>query len=283
MEILVTGAGGQLGSDIVLLLAEQGHRVTGIDIGELDLTDENAVNTYFRQNKFNAVVHCAAYTAVDRAEAEVEKCMTANSEATAYLSSACKTGKTKLLYISTDYVFSGDKETPYLTEDEPAPANVYGKSKLGGELAVTSSLSNYFIIRISWVFGLNGNNFVKTMLRLGKENSSVNVVCDQTGSPTYTKDLAVLIGEMIKTDKYGIYHATNEGFCTWAQFAQEIFSCSGLDITVNKIPAKDYPTAAQRPVNSCMSKDKLSNMGFNRLPKWQDALARFLHELKSNP
>lgn len=278
MKILVTGVGGQLGYDVCRELTARGIEHRGVDIGDFDITDAQAVRACLTACRPDAVIHCSAWTAVDKAEDEPEKCRTVNVDGTRHIAAVCKEIGAKMLYISTDYVFPGTGERFYEPEDPTGPLGVYGETKLGGEQAVRELLERFFIVRISWVFGKNGNNFVKTMLRLGETRAEVSVVCDQVGSPTYTADLAPLLCDMVETEKYGVYHATNEGVCTWAEFAQEAFRLAGKDVKVNAIPTSEYPTRAVRPLNSRMSKDKLEEMGFVRLPVWQDALGRYLKE-----
>ncbi len=274
--ILVTGITGQLGYDVAKELEQRGENFIGTTRKELDLSKPDEVKNFIIEKKPSAVIHCAAYTAVDKAESEAELALTVNGLATRKIAEGCKEIGAKMLYISTDYVFGGDGDTPYEISDEKAPQNIYGKSKLLGEDSVIALLRNYFIVRISWVFGSNGKNFVKTMLNFDKRRKKISVVDDQIGSPTYTADLAPLLVDMINSDKYGIYHATNEGFCSWAEFAEEIFKQSGREITVEKIPTSDYPTPAKRPFNSRLSKKTLDEAGFKRLPDWQDAVTRFL-------
>ena len=274
--ILVTGITGQLGYDVAKELERRGENFIGTTRKELDLSKPDEVKNFIIEKKPSAVIHCAAYTAVDKAESEAELALTVNGLATRKIAEGCKEIGAKMLYISTDYVFGGDGDTPYEISDEKAPQNIYGKSKLLGEDSVIALLRNYFIVRISWVFGSNGKNFVKTMLNFDKRRKKISVVDDQIGSPTYTADLAPLLVDMINSDKYGIYHATNEGFCSWAEFAEEIFKQSGREITVEKIPTSDYPTPAKRPFNSRLSKKTLDEAGFKRLPDWQDAVTRFL-------
>lgn len=281
MKILVTGYNGQLGYDVVKAGVSQGLDMTGVGIDDLDITDEQAVHAAVNRIHPDAIVHCAAYTAVDKAEDEVDLCRRVNVEGTRYLAEAAKKINAKMMYISTDYVYDGQGMEPYTEADRPAPIGQYGLTKYEGELALQSILENWYIIRISWVFGINGNNFIKTMLRLAESRSELNVVGDQYGSPTYTADLAKLIVSMIQTEQYGIYHATNEGICSWAEFAEEIFRQAGKDVKVNRISTEEYPTRAVRPKNSRMSKDKLEVCGFQRLPHWQDALERYLEELKA--
>ena len=254
------------------------HR--GVDIAAFDITDVKATREYIMNYCPDAVIHCSAWTAVDKAEDKLDKVRAVNTEGPRNIAAVCKEIGAKLLYISTDYVFPGTGERFYEPEDPTGPLGAYGETKLGGELAVKELLEKYFIVRISWVFGMNGNNFVKTMLRLAETKTELNVVCDQIGSPTYTADLAPLLCNMIMTEKYGVYHATNEGVCSWAEFAQEIFRLAGKNVKVNPVSTSEYPTKAARPLNSRMSKDKLEKMGFARLPDWHDALARYIHELE---
>ncbi len=280
MKVLVTGAGGQMGYDVCKVLTARGIEHKGVDIADFDITDQQATRDYITGCRPDAAIQCSAWTAVDRAEDEPDKCRAVNVDGTRNIAAACKEIGAKMLYISTDYVFPGTGERFYEPDDPTGPLGVYGKTKLGGELAVRELLERYFIVRTSWVFGRNGNNFVKTMLRLAETKTEVNVVCDQVGSPTYTADLAPLLCDMIVTENYGVYHATNEGVCSWAEFAREIFRMAGKDVRVNAIPTCEYPTRAVRPLNSRMSKDKLAKAGFSRLPSWQDALARYLSELE---
>ena len=279
--ILVTGITGQLGFDVTKELERRGENFIGTTKKELDLSKPDEVKNFIIEKKPSTVIHCAAYTAVDKAESEAELALTVNGLATRKIAEACREIGAKMLYVSTDYVFGGDGETPYEISDEKAPQNIYGKSKLLGEDSVIALLRDYFIVRISWVFGINGKNFVKTMLNFDKRRKKISVVNDQIGSPTYTADVAPLLVDMINSDKYGIYHATNEGFCSWAEFAEEIFKQAGREITVEKIPTSDYPTPAKRPFNSRLSKKTLDEAGFKRLPSWQDAVTRFLAEMKN--
>ena len=276
MTILVTGAKGQLGTDVVKELSDRGIAHKGVDRADFVITDRKAVFEAMQSYRPDAVIHCAAYTAVDKAEDEPELCRLVNEVGTKNIALACKEVGAKIIYISTEYVFAGDGETFHKPNDPTQPVSVYGTTKLAGEKAVLETLDKAFIVRISWAFGANGSNFVKTMLRLGKERDELNVVCDQIGSPTYTADLAPLLCDMAATEKYGIYHVANEGICSWADFAKEIFRQAGLDVKVNPIPAKDYPTKAVRPYNSRMDKTCLDTAGFTRLPHWKDALGRYL-------
>jgi dTDP-4-dehydrorhamnose reductase len=289
MKILVTGSAGQLGTDVMAELAKRNKTdepspclALGIDISELDITDGDAVHAYLSAHKPQCVIHCAAYTAVDKAEDEVELCFEVNEKGTENLARACKEIDAEMIYISTDYVFDGKGDEPYETDAVKASVSTYGKSKLAGEEAVLRYLEKYYIVRISWVFGHSGNNFVKTMLKLASGDGppvSLNVVSDQVGSPTYTPDLAVLLCDMALSGKYGAYHATNEGFCTWAEFAIEIMRQSKKTCKINPIPTEQYPTKATRPKNSRLSKASLDDNGFARLPEWQDALKRFLGDM----
>jgi dTDP-4-dehydrorhamnose reductase len=279
MKVFVTGATGQLGYDVMRELEKRGHKGVGTSSKDMDITDALKVEQVISASEAEAVIHCAAYTAVDAAEDNEEICRKINAEGTENIARVCKKYKLKMMYISTDYVFDGQGKRPWEPEDERHPLNIYGSSKYEGELAVESILEQYFIVRIAWVFGLNGKNFVKTMLNLGKTKDEVNVVNDQIGSPTYTYDLSRLLVDMIETNHYGHYHATNEGECSWYEFACEIFRQSGIDIKVNPVTSDMFPAKAKRPSNSRMNKDKLEENGYVRLPKWEDALKRYLEEL----
>lgn len=280
MKILVTGVNGQLGHDVILRLTDLDIACQGVDIGDFDLTDETAVTAWIRAYEPTAVIHCAAYTAVDRSEDEPELCRAVNVTGTANIARVCRDIGAKMMYISTDYVFGGAGERPFESGDPKDPKGQYGLTKLQGEEQVLQYLKEYFIVRTAWVFGKNGKNFVKTMLRLGQERSELTVVNDQFGSPTYTRDLAVLLCEMIATDRYGVYHATNEGFCSWYDFATAIMTEAGLPAIVRPVTSDQYPTRAVRPKNSRLSKQSLDLTGFQRLPPWRDALRRYLLELK---
>lgn len=280
MKIIVTGVKGQLGFDAVRELKQRGYTdILGIDIEDLDITNAKEVSTFFEINRPNVIIHCAAYTAVDKAEDNQDLCYLVNVTGTKYLVDEAKKYDAKFVYISTDYIFDGEKESPYETDDRPNPKSIYGNSKYLGELE-TMKHEKHFIVRISWVFGKNGFNFVKTMIRLGKEKSQLNVVNDQFGSPTYTYDLSRLLVDLVESEKYGIYHATNEGVCTWFEFTKEIFKQTQVTIPVYPILSSEYPTKAARPKNSCMSKSSLDQNGFNRLPDWKDALSRYLEEIE---
>ncbi|MCH1982194.1 dTDP-4-dehydrorhamnose reductase [Ruminococcus sp. OA3] len=280
MRVLVTGVKGQLGYDVVNELTKRGHEAVGVDVEEMDITDPGAVERVITDARVEAVIHCAAYTAVDAAEDHVDICRRVNAYGTENVAKVCEKLDLKMMYISTDYVFDGEGTRPWEPDDERHPLNVYGQTKYEGEVAVTDHVARFFIVRIAWVFGVNGKNFIKTMLNLGKTHDTLTVVNDQTGSPTYTYDLAVLLVDMIHTDKYGFYHATNEGLCTWYEFAVEIFRQAGMDVNVLPVSASEYPAKAKRPSNSRMNKDKLDENGFQRLPSWQDALGRYLKEIQ---
>lgn len=279
MKVLVTGFNGQLGYDVIKELESRGVECKGVDMQDFDITDKEQTLAYVKNYNPDAVVHCAAYTAVDKAEDDEENCRRVNVDGSENLALACKELNAKMLYVSTDYVYGGNGDVPFETTDETDPKSVYGRTKLEGENAVRKHLSKYFVVRTSWVFGINGNNFVKTMLRLGAERDELNVVDDQIGSPTYTPDLARLICDLIVTEKYGIYHGTNENYCSWAEFASEIMKLGGRKAVVNPIPSSQYPARAQRPLNSRLSKACLDEAGIERLPSWQNALERYIREL----
>jgi len=283
MKVLVTGANGQLGYDVIKRLKKSGIECLGTDRDSMDLTNEGQVKRVIRDYNPNIVIQCAAYTAVDKAEDEKELCYAVNVLGTRYVAEVCKELNAKMVYISTDYVFDGEGEEPFGVEDKPNPINYYGQTKYEGELEVQDKLDKYFIVRISWVFGSNGNNFVKTMLRLGREKNEISVVADQIGSPTYTFDLAKLLVEMIQTDKYGIYHKTNEGYCSWHEFACEIFKQANIDVKVNRVNTEDYPTEAKRPKNSRLLKTKGYEKFATNMQSWERALMLYLsRELKNN-
>lgn len=281
MKVLVTGVNGQLGHDVVNELEKRGIEAVPTDIKEMDITDADSVDRVIKTASPDAVIHCAAYTAVDAAEENETICRKINVDGTQNIANVCKELDIKMIYISTDYVFGGQGERPWEPEDERDPQSVYGQTKYEGELAVQNTLDKYFIVRIAWVFGINGKNFVKTMLNLSKTHKRLTVVNDQFGSPTYTYDLSKLLVDMVQTDKYGIYHATNEGICSWHEFACAIFEAAGIEMEVAPVSTAEYGAKATRPYNSRMSKDKLTENGFDRLPTWQDALERYLEELKN--
>ena len=280
MKILVTGAKGQFGYDVIKALRVRGIECQGVDIEDFDITNYSLTEKYIKRYNPYAVIHCSAYTAVDTAEDEAEVCYKVNTIGTENIAKCCRNIDAKMIYISTDYVFSGNGKSFYEIDDITDPIRIYGKTKLAGEYAIKDYISKYFIVRISWVFGINGNNFIKTMLKLGENQKMVNVVGDQIGSPTYTADLAELLCDMVISDKYGIYHATNEGVCSWAEFAEEIFKQAKLLVKVNYISSDNYQTKAKRPKNSRLSKRELEKNGFKKLPIWQDALRRYLSELQ---
>ncbi|MEQ2464760.1 dTDP-4-dehydrorhamnose reductase [Niallia hominis] len=279
MKVLVTGYTGQLGYDVTYEGNKRGINMLGIGREDLDITNEADVYQYVQKVNPDAIIHCAAYTAVDKAEDDKETCWNVNVKGTKFIASAAKKVNAKFMYVSTDYVFDGKGEEPFKEVDKPDPVGYYGFTKYEGEKIVRDILDEHFIVRISWVFGINGHNFIKTMLRLSETRSELNVVGDQYGSPTYTFDLARLLIDMIQTERYGIYHASNEGFCTWAEFATEIFLQANRKVTVNSISTEEYPTRAVRPKNSRMSKQKLIDNGFEPLPMWQNALKHYLNEL----
>ena len=302
MKVLVTGVGGQLGHDVMNELQSRGYKGIGSDIApeyngiddgtavcsmpyiQLDITDEAAVETKISDLKPDAVIHCAAWTAVDLAEDEDKKDLVyaVNAKGTQNIANVCKKLNCKMTYISTDYVFNGKGEAPWKPDcKDYEPLSVYGETKLKGELAVANTLDKFFIVRIAWVFGKNGNNFIKTMLNLSKKYNSLRVVCDQIGTPTYTLDLSKLLVDMIETEKYGYYHATNEGgYISWYDFACEIFRQAGINIKVTPVTTAEYGVSkAARPFNSRLDKSKLTEQGFELLPTWQDALSRYLKEI----
>ena len=303
MKFFVTGVNGQLGHDVMNELIKRGHSGTGSDLApvysgiddgtavtaapyvSLDITDKNAVNRVLTEIRPDAVVHCAAWTAVDAAEDNVALVRRVNADGTRYIAEACKAIDCKMLYLSTDYVFDGEGTTPWDPDCKTyKPLNVYGQTKLEGELAVSSVLDKYFIVRIAWVFGLNGKNFIKTMINVGKTHSEVRVVSDQVGTPTYTYDLSRLLIDMCESDKYGYYHATNEGgYISWYDFCVEIYRQYGLDTKVIPVTTAEYGLSkAKRPFNSRLDKSKLVKNGFTPLPDWKDALKRYLRQLENS-
>ena len=301
MKVFVTGVAGQLGHDVMNELKKRGYEGIGSDLAPeyagvqdgsavttmpyvpLDITDKEAVEKVLTECRPDVVIHCAAWTAVDLAEDEdkMGKVRAINAGGTENIAKVCKKLDCKMVYISTDYVFDGQGTEPWQPDCTAyKPLNVYGQTKYEGELAVEELVEKFFTVRIAWVFGVNGKNFIKTMLRIGKERGAASVVDDQIGSPTYTYDLARLLVDMIQTDKYGRYHATNEGICSWYEFACEIFRAAGMDVKVTPVHSDEYPAAkAKRPMNSRMSKEKLTENGFERLPEWKDAVARYLKEI----
>lgn len=284
MKVLVTGVKGQLGYDVVNELKKRGHEAVGVDIEEMDITDAISVNRVMEEIKPEAMIHCAAWTAVDAAEEEenIPKVRAVNATGTENLAKSCKKLGCKMIYISTDYIFDGQGTQPWQPDCEDyKPLSVYGQTKLEGELAVKKYLEKYFIVRIAWVFGKNGKNFVKTMLNVGKTHEKVRVVNDQIGTPTYTYDLARLLVDMIETEKYGVYHATNEGgYISWADFTEEIYRQAGYETKVERVTTEEYGLSkAARPFNSRLDKSKLTENGFKPLPDWKDALKRYLKEI----
>lgn len=283
MKVFVTGTKGQLGHDVVRELEKRGMEAVGVDIQEMDITDAASVDRVIRAAAPDAVIHCAAYTAVDAAEENAEACRKVNADGPRNIAGVCRELDIRMISISTDYVFDGQGEHVWEPEDECAPRSVYGQTKYEGELAVQELLDKYFIVRTAWAFGLNGKNFVRTMLKLAETHDTITVVSDQFGSPTYTCDLARLLVDMVQTEKYGVYHATNEGFCSWYDFACAIFREAGVKVNVVPVTSAEYGAKANRPMNSRMSKEKLTENGFERLPSWEDALTRYLAELTVQP
>jgi dTDP-4-dehydrorhamnose reductase len=282
MRVLVTGYGGQLGYEVVRLLESRGVECRGVDVADFDLTDAAAILAYVKTYAPTVIVHCAAYTNVDKAESQPEICVAVNGVGTMNMARAAVAVGASMVYISTDYVFPGTGTRPWEVNDPYGPKNVYGLSKVQGEDAVRSLLTRYFILRTSWVFGLNGKNFVRTMLRLGREKEELRVVCDQVGSPTYAKDLARVICDLIPTEYYGIYHVRNEGFISWAEFAEMIMRKAGLSCRIVPVPSSEYPTPAKRPLNSRLSAAELAETGIAPMPSVEDALTRYLRELREN-
>lgn len=303
MKVLVTGVAGQLGFDVVNELAKRNHEIVGSDVAteyngitndettknmpyvSMDITDKESVEKIISEVNPDAVVHCAAWTAVDMAEDDdkVPKVRAVNTDGTQNIADVCKKLDCKMMYISTDYVFDGQGETPWDPDcKDYKPMNVYGETKLGGELAVSNTIDKYFIVRIAWVFGVNGKNFIKTMLNVGKTHDTVKVVNDQIGTPTYTYDLARLLVDMIESDKYGYYHATNEGgYISWYDFTCEIYKQAGYSTNVVPVTTAEYGLSkAARPFNSRLDKSKLEKNGFTPLPTWQDAVKRYLQEIE---
>ena len=279
MKILVTGISGQLGYDTEQELSRRNISHLGVSSMQMDLLNPDQIKQVIFSYHPDAVIHCAAYTNVDKAEEEQELCRQVNTEGTRQIALACAEIGSTLMYISTDYVFDGRKDAPYETDDKTHPLNMYGKTKLDGELAVKKYTDKFFVVRTSWAFGIHGNNFVKSIMRAAQTKSMLKVVDDQVGSPTYTKDLAQLLCDMIVTDKYGIYHATNEGFCSRAKFAEEIIRLAGLDTKVQPIPSSLLTAPACRPLNSRLSKEKLSHFGFRHLREWNEALREYMEIL----
>lgn len=283
MRVLVTGVKGQLGHDVMNELEKRGYEGVGVDVEEMDITDAEAVDKVIHEVHVDAVVHCAAWTAVDAAEDNVDMCRKVNAYGTENIAKICGELDIPMIYLSTDYVFDGMGERPWEPDDPVTePLNVYGQTKYEGELAVEKYAKKHYIVRIAWVFGVNGKNFIKTMLKLAKTHDRLTVVDDQIGTPTYTYDLAILLVDMLETDKYGKYHVTNEGgYISWYDFAKEIFRQAGVNVEVVPVTAEEYKAKAKRPYNSRMSKEKLTANGFKRLPTWQDALKRYLEIIRN--
>ena len=275
-NILVTGSTGQLGSDVVKELLKRGYSTLSPNRSEFNLCSEDSIRNYILNSNCEAIVHCAAYTQVDKAEDEKDLCIKINATATKHIVKCAKILDIPMIYISTDYVFDGTKDGEYTENDETNPINIYGESKLAGEKYVQEILDKYYIVRTSWVFNINGKNFIETMLHLSKANNQLSIVNDQIGSPTYTKDLSRLLVDMLETSKYGLYHATNEGYCSWYEFADTIFKLANINIDIKAINSNEYASRAKRPLNSKLSKDKLIEYGFKPLPHWEDALKDYL-------
>ena len=279
LKFMVTGVNGQLGHAVIMKLKEMNVDFVAPSREELDITKKEQVMSYITMSKPDIIVHCAAYTAVDKAEDEKDLCYLVNIEGTRAVAEAAKDINAKVVYVSTDYVFDGLGHEPHFEEKKTNPINYYGYTKEQGEKIVRELIENHFIIRTSWVYGLNGHNFVKTMLKLAESRNEINVVSDQSGVPTYTKDLAEFIVNLVQTKNYGTYHGVNEDFCSWYEFAKSIFIKSGIDMIVNPITTEDYPTRAKRPLNSRLSKANTDKAGIDRMPHWEDALTRFIQEL----
>lgn len=269
MKVVVTGAAGQLGKDVLLELERKNHQAYGLDRQQLDITIEEDVMAYISEVKPDVILHCAAYTNVDAAEENEDAAYAVNAAGTEYLAKAASQNGAKMLYVSTDYVFDGSANKPYEVDEPTKPLGAYGRTKLAGEQLLQKNLDEFFIVRTAWVFGIHGNNFVKTMLRLGKERGEVGVVHDQVGSPTYTVDLAQLMVELMETDKYGVYHATNSGICSWYEFAVEIFKQAKMDVKVNPLTTDQFPRPAARPKYSVLSKKRIEQEGLNPLRDWK--------------
>lgn len=280
MKILVTGAKGQLGTDVVDILKNEDFEVYGFSREELNVTNEGEVQRVISELTPDVIIHTAAFTKVDLAEKEVETAYQVNAVGTRNVVVAAEKIGAKVCYLSTDYVFDGTGTRPYHEYDVPNPLSIYGKSKLAGEVLTQSLCSRYFIVRTSWVYGHHGNNFVKTMLRLANEQKEINVVCDQIGSPTYSEDLAEFLTELVKTERYGIYHASNRGNCSWYEFAKEIFSRSGFKIIVNPISTEEYPSRVRRPAYSVLDDIAIRVNGFSPLPHWKEGLDKFFNKME---
>lgn len=280
MKVVVTGAAGQLGQDVMRELARKNHQAFGTGRTQLDITNEADVTAYISEVKPDVILHCAAYTNVDAAEENEDVAYQINAAGTEYLAKAAKLTGAKMLYISTDYVFDGTATEPYEVDEPTKPLGAYGRTKLAGEQLLQKHLDEFFIVRTAWVFGIYGNNFVKTMIRLGQERGEVGVVHDQVGSPTYTVDLAQFMVELMETDKYGVYHATNSGICSWYDFAVEIFKQAEMNVKVNPLTSDQFPRPAARPKYSVLSKKMIEKQGLKPLRDWKEALAAYLAESK---
>ncbi|MDQ0231438.1 dTDP-4-dehydrorhamnose reductase [Metabacillus malikii] len=278
MIVVVTGAAGQLGQDVVINLEKSNHVVYGANRETLDITNEDNVKQYIANIKPDVIIHCAAYTNVDKAEEEPDVAYEINALGSKYLAEAASSVGAKMLYVSTDYVFDGSANEPYEVNHPTNPLGVYGNTKLAGEKFVAGTLEEHFIIRTAWVYGTKGNNFVKTMIRLGAERGQVGVVSDQIGSPTYTVDLANFLIELMVTDKYGIYHATNGGECSWYDFAKEIFRQADLQVIVNPLTTEQFPRPAKRPSYSVLSKQRIESEGLKPLRHWTEGLTAYFNE-----
>lgn len=281
MKVMVTGASGQLGFDVMQELNNRNIKCIGVTKQDFDITEHEKVKRFILEEKPECVIHCAAYTNVDKAEEEEKLCYEVNTKATENITKACSEINSKIIYISTDYVFDGSGSLPHEVNETANPLSIYGKSKYKGELKVKENTDKYFIVRTSWVFGAHGNNFVKTMIKLGKEKESLNVVSDQVGSPTYTKDLAKLLCDMAKTEKYGTYHAVNQGYVSWAEFAEIIMKEAGLKCKINYIKSSEYKTKAVRPLNSRLSVKSLEKNGFKLLPSYKEGILKIIEDTKN--
>lgn len=282
IKVLVTGVNGQLGHDVVSRLTNLGIEVVGVDKDDFDICNKKQTENYISKVRPDVIVHCAAYTSVDKAEDDKEKCYLVNVEGTRNIAEICSRINAKMVYISTDYVFNGMGTEAHLESSNTYPINYYGYTKAEGERIVQSLIEKHFIVRTSWLYGEYGNNFVKTMLKLAQSDNKISVVNDQIGAPTFTKDLAVLICDLLQTTKYGVYHGVNEGYCSWYEFALAIFNRAGIKKSVKPISSQEYPTRAKRPFNSRLAKDNLVNNGFQKLPRWEDALNRYFEDIRND-
>lgn len=281
MKVLVTGATGQLGTDLMTELHKREINAVGIGSKDCDITNMSEVRKCISKYEPTVIIHCACYTAVDKAEEETEKCILVNATGTENIVKVCKENNIELMYISTDYVFDGKGTIPWKTNAIRNPQSVYGKSKYMGEIAVQNNLTNYYIVRISWIYGLHGKNFVKAILKKAETSNEILVVNDQIGTPTYTVDIAKAITDIIRSRKFGIYHVSNEGYCSWFEFAKKVFEKMDKEVNVVPISSDEYPAKADRPKNSRLDKSEYINNGFEPLPNWENALERFIAEYKS--